>query len=101
MTPLARADLAELSKSSRRMRGALKTEQYFERIVERMHRLRTRPLASRPRGDIHAALRSVRVGRHLFFFVFDDLEVVLVRVLHERMDAPSAVIRSLRDLEGR
>lgn len=95
-TRLARADLAEIASYTRRTWGEARKDGYMSALMERMQRLRIRPLASSSRAEVALGMRAARAGRHVIFFVPDDELVFVVRVLHERANAKARVIRALR-----
>jgi len=49
--------------------------------------------------EIRPGLRSARSGSHLIFFTCDDKQVMVVRVLHERMNAQARIVRALREAQ--
>lgn len=59
---------------------------YIEDIDRRLRWLRTNARQGRPRPALGSGLRSVGVGRHVIFYRDLADRVVVVRVLHERMD---------------
>jgi len=51
-----------------------------------MKGLITGTTVSRNRDDLRPGLRMATSGRHCIFFETDDSRVLVVRVLHDRMD---------------
>jgi toxin ParE1/3/4 len=45
-------------------------------------------VVSRDRGDLRPGLQVATSGRHCVFFEADQSRILVVRVLHDRMDYP-------------
>jgi toxin ParE1/3/4 len=83
----ARADLKGIARYSEREWGKVRKTQYLAAIRARFGALRHQPEIGWARRDIGAAYRSLPVGRHVIFYRIEREAVVIVRVLHQRMDA--------------
>lgn len=83
---LARRDLQAIARYSEKEWGAARKAQYMAAIREKFSLLLQRPAIGAPRHDIAPGYRSHPVGRHLIFYRVEDKSVVIVRVLHQRMD---------------
>jgi toxin ParE1/3/4 len=81
----ARADLKSIARYSEREWGKARKKQYLAAIRARFGALRHRPEMAR--RDIGTGYRSLPIGRHLIFYRIGTDAVVIVRVLHQRMDA--------------
>ncbi len=55
-------------------------------LRDTMKRLVAETAVSRSRDDLRPGLRMVASGRHCIFFEADESRVLVVRVLHDRMD---------------
>jgi toxin ParE1/3/4 len=53
-----------------------------------MKRLRAGTVVARNRDDLRPGLRMATSGRHCVFFEADESRILVVRVLHDRMDYP-------------
>jgi plasmid stabilization system protein ParE len=53
-----------------------------------MKRLRAGTVVTRNRDDLRPCLRMATSGRHCVFFEADESRILVVRVLHDRMDYP-------------
>ena len=51
-----------------------------------MKRLVAGTVTSRPRDDLRPGLQMIASGRHCIFFEQNDRQILVIRVLHERMD---------------
>jgi toxin ParE1/3/4 len=53
-----------------------------------MKGLRAGTVVSRNRDDLRPGLHMATCGRHCVFFEIDESRILVVRVLHDRMDYP-------------
>jgi len=83
---LARRDLQAIARYSEKEWGAARKAQYMAAIREKFSLLLLRPAIGAPRNDIAPAYRSHPVGRHLIFYRVQKDSVIILRVLHQRMD---------------
>lgn len=83
----ARGDLQSIARYTAREWGAAHKKTYLAAIRERFSLLRRRPKMGTPREDISPGYRSMPVGRHLVFYRLTREEIVILRILHQRMDA--------------
>lgn len=97
-TPQARADIAAVGRYSRKTWGAAKGREYSVALAERLMRLRTRPSVGRARPDIDPLVRGLRSNRHIVFYDVLPDTVVILRVLHERMDVVTLMTGKLEAL---
>jgi toxin ParE1/3/4 len=79
-------DIAEIGRESERVWGSAQRDKYLGEINRRIEQLADRPEL----GPVHDAerpgLRRLRVGSHIVFYRFDEVRLLVVRVLHQRMD---------------
>lgn len=83
----ARADLKAIARYSEREWGAPRAKSYISAIADRLTLLLSRPRLGAPRDDIAPGYRVLSVGRHLVFYKITGPKLVVIRVLHQRMDA--------------
>jgi toxin ParE1/3/4 len=86
LTEIARTDLKSIQRYSQRIWGAQRTEQYMGALRDTMKALTTGTIVSRERNDVRPGLSIVASGRHCIFFEGDESRILVVRVLHDRMD---------------
>jgi toxin ParE1/3/4 len=86
LTEIARADLESIRRYSSRTWGPDRTFHYMAALRDTMKRLVAGTVISRNRDDLKAGLQMVTSGRHCIFFESDASHVLIVRVLHEKMD---------------
>ncbi|MGZ8362864.1 MAG: type II toxin-antitoxin system RelE/ParE family toxin [Caulobacteraceae bacterium] len=86
LSATAVADLQAVSRYSRKTWGEAQRNGYMAALSAAIFSLRENPERGRIRPEIDAAVRSLRVQRHLVFYEYDDTELRILRVTHERMD---------------
>jgi toxin ParE1/3/4 len=86
LTEIARADLKSIRRYSSRAWGADRTAVYMAALGDTMKRLLTGTMVSRKRDDLRDGLQMATSGRHCIFFEADQSRVLVLRVLHDRMD---------------
>jgi toxin ParE1/3/4 len=84
---VARADLKAIARHSEREWGTARKEQYLAAIRKKFSLLLRSPDIGVSRSDIGRGCRSLPVGRHIIFYRIDGEAVLVLRVLHQRMDA--------------
>ena len=85
--PAARADLVEIGDFIAQDNPG-RALSFLAEIEAKMLEAAERPESFPARDDVCAGLRSARHGRYLIFFLNDDDEVQIVRVLHGARDLP-------------
>ena len=86
LTEIARADLKSIRRYSTRTWGQHRTTQYMAALRDTMKSLLAGTAVTRSRDDLRPGLRMAASGRHCIFFEADESRVLVVRVLHDRMD---------------
>ena len=86
LTEIARADLKSIRRYSNRAWGAGRTAEYMAALRDTMKRLAAGTVISRNRDDLKPGLQMAASGRHCIFFETDQSRVLVLRVLHDRMD---------------
>jgi toxin ParE1/3/4 len=79
--------------------GPRQAGQYLDAIKSALTRVRKDPfdVASRARGDLLSGWRTFHLGRvrrrarHVVLYAVTDEQIVVLRILHERMDVASQV----------
>lgn len=88
LLPSARRDLDAIWDYTAQVWGLDQAESYVATLGRDMGRLQDYPEL----GPVHrsrvGAFRKFPSGHHLIFYQVTDANVVIVRVLHERMDVP-------------
>ena len=86
LTEIARADLASIRRYSTRTWGRDQTAKYMDVLRDTMKGLVRGTVIARTRDDLRPGILMATTGRHSVFFETDDARVLVVRVLHDRMD---------------
>jgi toxin ParE1/3/4 len=86
LTEIARADLKSIRRYSQRAWGPDRTAQYIAALRDTMKGLIAGTVVSRNRDDLRPGLQMATSGRHCVFFEADQSRILVVRVLHDRMD---------------
>ena len=88
LTEIAREDLRSIRRFSRKAWGSDRTVRYMAELRDVMKRLTAGTVVSRNRDDLRLGLHMATSGRHCVFFEADESRILVVRVLHDRMDYP-------------
>jgi toxin ParE1/3/4 len=83
---IARADLRSIRRFSLKALGPERTSEYMSALRDTMKGLARQTVVSRQRDDLRPGLRMALTGRHCLFFEESETRVLVVRVLHDRMD---------------
>jgi toxin ParE1/3/4 len=67
-------------------RNSTAAEAVLLRIDEKFRQLADLPFIGRERSSLGSGIRSVVVGNHLVFYTVGEDAVMIVRVIHGRMD---------------
>ena len=86
LTEIARADLASIRRFSTRSWGRDQTSRYIDALRDTMKGLAQGTVVTRARNDLRPAIQMATCGRHSIFFEADGSRILVVRVLHNRMD---------------
>lgn len=85
----AKADIHSLREYTEAQWGIEQQRRYLHGLFDRMRQLRHHPRLGRPRDDLRAGLRSLISGSHMIYYRETEDLVVILRVLHVRMDVSS------------
>ena len=86
LTEIARADLKSIRRYSHKAWGPDRTVQYMAALLSVMKGLVAGTASTRKRDDLRPGLQMTTSGRHCVFFEADQSRILVVRVLHDRMD---------------
>ena len=86
LTEIALADLKSIRRYSERTWGSDRTAEYMAALRDTMKGLLAGTVVSRNRNDLRPGLQMATSGRHRVFFEVDQSRILVVRVLHDRMD---------------
>jgi toxin ParE1/3/4 len=83
----ARRDLNGVDEFSRERFGNLVADEYMAEIDAGLARLSVHPEIGSAVAFGRVPMRSLKVGSHRLFYYFDGNRVIVVRVLHQSMNA--------------
>lgn len=72
--------------------GSDQADKYLDQLEAGMKRLLSHPLLGTDYAHVSAGYRRLLVERHAVFYQVLEPEVLIVRVLHEDMDAPQRLL---------
>lgn len=85
-TEEAERDLEGIVDHGREQWGAARTDLYIDALEERLHLLADNPGVGSERDDISPGLYSFPHESHMIYYVQNNDQIVVIRVLHGRMD---------------
>jgi len=86
LTPDAKASMMQIAQYTLEKWGFRQCNSYMKLIDDCFHALANAPMRGKTRPEVHHILRSYPVGKHIVFYVIKQDQIVIVNVLHERMD---------------
>ena len=88
LAPAAEHDLESIWSYTMHQWGVEQTTRYFDELIAAFTALANSPQTAPSCEHIRRGYRRWRVGRHLIYFRETDYGIAVVRILHDRMDAP-------------
>lgn len=82
----AQADLDDIRDYSVEQFGPRRALAYLDAVEHAFRRILSFPEIGVIRADVRERLRSLPVGEHRIFYVSEAGRVLIVRILHKRMD---------------
>lgn len=86
LTEIAKADLASIRRYSMRTWGRDQAGKYMEALRDVVKGLVRGTVITRVRDDLRPGVQMATSGRHSIFFEADESSILVIRVLHDRMD---------------
>jgi toxin ParE1/3/4 len=93
--PRAKEDLKDIWRYSFLEWGEMQAEKYLAEMAIKIEELQLDPYLGRPREDLRAGYRSLRIDQHVVYYVVTPSVIRIVRVFHVRMD-PFSYISATR-----
>ena len=84
--PAARQDLIKIWRYTFDQWGDTQADLYLDDLEEAIRLLAQQPLLCRERTELNPPVRIHHHQHHLIVYILSDNGIVIVRVLHERMD---------------
>jgi toxin ParE1/3/4 len=88
LSPAAERDLEGIWKYTREAWGLEQAERYTDLLAAAFQVLAESPKAASTCDHVRQEYRRRSVERHTIYFRLTDYGIAIIRVLHERMDAP-------------
>lgn len=88
LRPLAVADLEGIWRYTAQAWNVDQADHYLDLLNERLELLAENPSLGADYSHVEAGVQRYQVGRHGVFYRTDKKQLVVIRVLHDRMDAP-------------
>lgn len=92
ITPRAESDLVDIWLYSFETWGTDQADRYVDQLGAAMSHLGTHPLMGVDYSHVLPGYRKFRIAHHDIFYRLLDTRMQVVRVLHEDMDAPRALL---------
>jgi len=89
LTPDAKSSLMQIARYTEQHWGKRQRNIYLGIIDDCFHALSENPHMGTMRPEIHHALRSQQVGKHVVFYTTQQDFIVIVHILHQRMEPAS------------
>lgn len=83
---LAKRDFAIIGTRSERNWGKARTRAYLLEVERKIQAIVENPMLGHDAGLPRPGLRRISAGRDVIFYTFDEREVQIVRILHDRMN---------------
>ena len=84
----AENDLEAIGRYGYETWGEAQVNRYNARILEMLQSLLIFPRMGAVHGDLAPQVRSIGVGHHRILYRVEAARIIVVRILHERMDEP-------------
>ena len=92
ITPKAESDLTGIWLYTCDAWGTDQADKYLDQLEAGMKQLLSHPMLGADYGHVFPGYRRLQVEHHAFFYQLPEHEVLVVRVLHEDMDAPRRLV---------
>jgi len=86
LTPDAKASMISIALYTQKRWGKQQRIIYMKMVDQCFHDLVANPLQGKARPEIYHTMRSRPVGKHIVFYIPLDQQIIIVNVIHERMD---------------
>lgn len=88
LTPAAERDLEAIWAYTQKQWGAEQANRYIDILTEAFAELAQFPKIAPACDHIRLGYRSRNIERHMLYFRITTYGIAIVRILHDRMDAP-------------
>lgn len=84
--PRAKRDLIGIWRYSFDEWDEAQADKYLAKIEAGIEKLRHNPKLGRPREEVRVGYRSLRINKHIVYYVLTPSVIRIIRVLHARQD---------------
>ena len=92
ITPKAESDLTGIWLFACEAWGADQADKYLDQLEAGMKQLLSHPMLGADYADVLAGYRRLQVEHQAVFYQLSEDEVLVVRALHQDMDAPQRLV---------
>lgn len=92
ITPKAESDLENIWKYTSTTWGETQADQYLDQLESGMQHLISHPDLGVDYSHIRSGYRRLRIEHHDLYYRVQEKEILVIRVLHEEMDAPKRLL---------
>jgi toxin ParE1/3/4 len=89
LSPLAERDLEDIWNYTARTWSVSQADKYHGDLMSAIELLSQGTRRGRDASDIRPGYLKYAVGMHLLFYLITQNHIKVIRILHQRMDAPS------------
>ncbi len=82
----ARTHLLAIGRYTEETWGIKQRDLYLKKLFQCLDKVCRSPLSGKPRDTLFAGMRSIRCEMHVLYYYFQDDEVFIAGVLHNRME---------------
>lgn len=86
LTHAAKASLRSIGRYTEAKWGKTQRNTYLYALDNCFHTIAQFPMKGRARDELFASLRSYHEGKHVIFYLPHREDIIIVDILHERMD---------------
>ena len=88
LAPTAERELEEIWRYTSQHWGFNQAHRYVDILTAAFETLAQSPLSAPPCDQVRTGYRRYGTGRHMIYFRIAERGIIIVRILHDRMDAP-------------
>ena len=90
LTNKAKLDLIDIWDYTSEVWSENQAQKYYDQLIDSFVYITQNLKAGKDYSEVKESLFGIKVGRHIVFYLIEDKKsVVIVRILHERMDIES------------
>lgn len=86
LTPRAETDLDSIWQFTFERWGEAQADKYLEQLDSGIQQLAKTPKLGTSCDDIRTGYRFLHINHHLAYYCLGERQVIVIRILHERMD---------------